>query len=197
MANTSTGLFSQLRDFGTGGLSLSYRERPAINYGRIGAITKPTNIVRGAYSLLSLPIYNSDDEEIYFNHSVVRRWDGISDITFGCMAVYDTAQATPTEFKIVLEWNHYDYTKNVVPSAVKTVSVLNRTASSQYTASPLTFTIDYDADGAGNEIKANEVIGGRIYRAAKTTAAAAECSGEIMLHGFYIQYNRDKIGVSR
>ena len=89
----------------------SIRIRPAIDFGQIGVKTKPTSIQVGAFSMLSLPIYNSDNEEIYFNHSVIRRWEGTSNITVGCRAVIDTANTTK-KFRLDLDW--YNYVTGVV-----------------------------------------------------------------------------------
>lgn len=174
----------------TSGLSLSLRERPSINMGRIGGTAKPTSVQLGAYSLFSMPIYSADDEEIFFNWSIPRRWNGSSDIIVGCTAVIDTANDTK-KFRLQLSWEHYAV-DGVAPATTNDVNFNKTTGNdAQYQSYPVTWTVDYDIDGGGSEIAANEVLGGRIRRIA---ADDNEIAGEVMLHGFYIQYTTDKIG---
>lgn len=172
----------------------SLRVRPSIDFGQIGVKTKPTPIQVGAYSMLSLPIYNSDSEEIYFNHSVLRRWDGLSDLVFGCKAVIDTAN-TSKKFRLDLDWYNY-VTGVVVPTALNNVHFDKTTGTdAQYMTYDVTWTINYDVV-VENPILANQILGGRVRRVANPDGAGSEIAGEVMLHGFYVQYCLDKIGVT-
>jgi hypothetical protein len=195
MVNADTNMFGLGRGKGTSGLSLSYRERPAVNFGAIGAKTKPTPVQIGAYSTWSMPIYSSDDEEIFFNHSVPRRWDGVSNPIFGFIAMIDNAAAAARKFQFQLSW------KNVAAGLVLPATTNDTTyeittgTDAQYMCYPMSFTIDYDVDLA-NLLTANQVLGMRLRRVAKS-AGGTEFGTEILVHGFYIQYNRDKIGVSQ
>jgi len=169
----------------------SIRIRPAIDFGQIGVKTKPTSIQVGAFSMLSLPIYNSDNEEIYFNHSVIRRWEGTSNITVGCRAVIDTANTTK-KFRLDLDWYNY-VTGVVVPTSLNNVPFLKTTGTdAQYMSYDVTWTIDYDVVPA-NPLLSDQILGGRIRRIA---AADNDIAGEVMLHGLYVEYCCDKIGVA-
>jgi hypothetical protein len=173
------------------GHTYSVRVRPSIDFGRIGGQTKPTPVTLGAFSTLSLPIYNSDNEEIYFNHSVIRRWNGVSDIIVGCRAIIDTAN-TSKKFRLDLDWYNY-VTGVVMPTAVNNVHFDKTTGTdAQYMSYNVTWTLNYDVVVA-NPIVADQILGGRIRRVA---APDAEITGEVMLHGFYVQYCCDKMGVS-
>lgn len=176
----------------TSELSYSYRDRPWVNMGRIGANAKPTVIERGAYSMFSLPIYNNDDEEIYFVHSLPRRWDGASDILFGCVAALATAN-TNKKFRLQLSWEHHDE-DGIIPSTTNDVNFNQTTGTaSQYQCYLATWALDYDIDGVGNELKSTNMLGIRLRRIA---AADNEITGEVLVYGFYIQYIFDKLGAS-
>lgn len=180
----------------TSGLNLSYRERPAINFGIIGVKTKPTMVELGAYTLLSMPIWNSGgnaDEQIFFNHSVVRRWNGTSDLKVGCVAIIDTAN-TSKKFQLELAWMNAA-TGVVAPTTVNTTYCEVTTGTdAQYMMYKIEWTVDYNINPA-NPLLPNQIMVGRIRRVAKS-AGGTEIDGEVMLHGFYVQYVRDKIGVS-
>lgn len=64
----------------SGQFRTTFELRPDINYAKVSALGKPTAVVRGATAGMSLPIYNNDDEELFFQMHVPYRWDGISDI---------------------------------------------------------------------------------------------------------------------
>jgi len=180
----------------TSGLNLSYRARPAINFGIIGVKTKPTMVEAGVYTLLSLPIWDSGsnvDEEIYFNHSVVRRWNGTSNLVVGCTAAIELAN-TSKKFRLELGWMNY-VIGGVIPYTVNPSYCEVTTGTDAATTSyPISWTVIYNTD-LGNPILLDQVLGGRIRRVAKS-AGGTEIDGEVMLHGFYVQYVRDKIGVA-
>jgi hypothetical protein len=172
----------------------SLRVRPSIDFGTIGVKTKPTAVQIGSFSMLSLPIYSADNEEIFFNHSVLRRWSGLTDLVVGCKAVIDTANTTK-KFRLDLDWYNY-VTGVVMPSSVNNVHFDKTTGTdAQYMTYDVTWTIDYNVVPA-NPIIANQILGGRIRRVANPDGAGSEIAGEVMLHGFYVQYCLDKIGVS-
>lgn len=154
---------------------------------------KPTPVTRGVIPGLSLPIYNTDNEEIFFDIHVPRRWDGVSNITVHCHVYLDTANDTKN-FNIQCSWEHYS-SLAVVPATTNDLTVETATGSSaaQYQGYLLVFTIDYDIDGEGNEIQAGENLCMRLRRIA---ASANEAAGEIVVTHLGLVFNRDKIGVS-
>lgn len=163
---------------------------PQVEFGRIQATSKPTIVSRGVVQGYSLPIYNSDDEELFFTQSVPRRWDEASNITFGCMAMLDTAN-TDKKFKLAIEWEQVTAGDVVGTSTVTASTEIDVTgAASQYMTYDVTMTVDYDAN-TPDVIEANDVLAIRLRRVA---ASADEITGEVVVYGFYIQYNRDKIG---
>ena len=55
---------------------------------------------------------------------------------------------------------------------------------------PDSFTIDYDIDGAGNEIAAGEILGGRLRRVSVT---GTEVDNEIIVLDNVVEYQIDKL----
>ncbi len=165
--------------------------RPQIDFGKIQATSKPTEVTRGVLQTYSLPIYNSDDEELFINQSVPRRWDGASDITVGCIAAIDTTNDNKN-FRLELAWENIT-AGDVVPTTSNAAStdIATGASAAQYQTYDVQFTIDYDIDGEGYEIEPNDVLAMRLRRVAATSD---EILGEVLVFGFYVQYNRDKIG---
>jgi len=62
--------------------SRSLRVRPDLDFSSITAQGKPTFVTIGAISGYSLPIYNNDNEELFFRFSIPRRWDGASIVEY-------------------------------------------------------------------------------------------------------------------
>lgn len=172
-------------------INTSLRLRPQIEFARIQGTMKPTMVDRGVLQAFSLPVYNSDDEEIFFNHSVPRRWDGASNITVGLMASIDTTNDNK-KFSLQLDWANIR-TGDVLGTSTTaaTCEVSTGASAAQYTSYDVAFTVDYDIAGVGNEIQANDVLAMRLRRIAATET---EITGEVMVYGFYVQYMRDKIG---
>lgn len=174
-------------------IDTTLRLRPQVDFGKIQATSKPTLVERGVLQTYSLPIYNSDDEELFINQSVPRRWDGASDIIVGCIAAIDTTNDSKN-FRLELAWENIT-TGDVVPatSNAATTEIATGATAAQYQTYDVQFTIDYDIDGEGYEIEANDVLAMRLRRIAATSD---EITGEVLVYGFYVQYNRDKIGPS-
>lgn len=170
---------------------LTLRPKILINVTQTPAI--PTQVQRGVFFGYSLPVYNADNEELFFNQRVPYRWDGSSNIRVKIRAVLSGGEDVGDKFKFQLSWEHAQEDE-VVPNTandveVETTILTNRNAA--YDKYKLSFTIDYDIDGVGHEIKPGELVGVRIRRIA---ASALEVSNEIIFLDCVIQYQRDKFG---
>lgn len=164
--------------------------RPFIEIGKIAQISKPTIVARGVSKGYSLPIYSADDEEIFMCICTPRRWDGESDAILVLPVYIDTANDTKN-FKIQLSWEHYDPDTDIVPATSNDVEVQQATGASaaQYQSYAMDFTIDYDIDGAGNEVQSYERLCGRVRRIA---ASADEIAGEVVVGPPVVKFLRDK-----
>jgi hypothetical protein len=156
------------------------------------AHSKPTQVSLGVYKGYSFPIYSADDEEIYFRETVPGRWDGKSDITFHIYIALAAAEDAGDRFQMRFSWEHspegepVPITSNDVD--VEQILVVGRIA--QYDLYELSFVIDYDIDGVGNEIQPHELLGGRLRRIAAT---ASEIDNEVILLDWHTLYTVDKM----
>ena len=169
--------------------------RPEINIDEIKKQLKPTQVQRGIFFGYSMPIYAADNEELFFAQKVPERWDGASDIRVKILVALAGAEDVGDKFKIQNSWEH-TACEGVIPATfndveIETTILVSRNA--QYDIYCLTFTIDYDIDGAGNEIKGGELLTARLRRIA---ASELEVSNEIIIFDWVVEYQRNKFGVT-
>jgi len=173
------------------------RLRPELDSNEIRVNNKPDEVTIGEgwlYKGYSLPIWNDAanvNEELYFKENVPRRWDEASDIIVSVVAALDTAN-TAKNFRLQLEWEHFAR-NGVVPQTLNTADLVEKATgtAAQYQSFICDFTIQYDIDGAGNEIKEGEVLTARLRRVG---ASADEITGKVVILDWYVEYIRDKLG---
>ena len=172
------------------------RLRPELdsNEIRVNAVPDEVTIPEGGvYKGYSLPVWSApaEHEELYFRQNLPRRWDEASDITASVIAVIDTAN-TDKKFRLQLAWEHFAK-GGVVPATSNIADLVEKDTGTavQYQSFICDFTIDYDIDGAGNELKYGEVLTARLRRVA---ASADEITGEVVIIDWYAQYRRNKLG---
>ena len=184
------------RGIPSGNQVVGLRQRPGLNHTAIaGKSFVPTPVTVGIVTGYSLPVSNqtNDDEWLYFKHSVPRRWDQVSDPTFSVHCALASAQAASAKkFKLNFDWQHLG-AGIVVPATLHAVPIETDTLASalQYTIYKVDFTIDYDIDGAGSELKAGETLVGRLCRIA---ASATEITGEVIILDWWLNYWRGFYG---
>ena len=124
--------------------------------------------------------------------SVPGRWDGASDITVHLLIALGDAEDIGDRFQLRLNWEHTQEEEPLSvasnPVDVETIVLAGRVA--QYDTYRVTFTIDYDIDGAGDEIQPHEVIGMQLYRIAAT---ANEVDTDIIVLDWHMHYDVDKM----
>jgi len=176
--------------------------RPDLNHSAIaGQNNVPTPVIRGVVPGFSLPIWDSNNEQLFFDICVPDRWNGVSDIDIHIHGYLTDAQPTTARaFKLQIGWEHYDATA-VVPDTENLVAV--ETEMNAETAINTSFqviftganTINYDIDGAGNELAIDENLCLRLRRIAKT-GANNEITGEFVVTHIGLIFTRDKIGTA-
>lgn len=140
--------------------------RAEMDYTTQIAHTKPTQVAIGVFKGFSFPIYNTDNEELFFRETVPGRWNGASDIVFHVKVALANTEDVGDNFKFQLSWEHA-IKEEVVPATSNDVEVEQAVLTgrnAQYDEYFLTFTIDHNIDGAGNEIKAHELLAARLRR---------------------------------
>jgi len=156
------------------------------------AQAKPTQITLGAFKGYSFPIFNSDDEQLWFRETVPERWGGASDIVFHVKVALANTEDVGDVFKFQLSWEHA-VAGEPVPVTSNNVEVQQAVLTdrnAQYDEYMLTFTIDHNIDGAGNEIKAHELLGARLRRIAATGTAV---DNEIIVLDWHTHYPVNKM----
>ena len=95
---------------------------PRLDFTRITGNAKPTKVTRGVVVGFSMPIYSSDNEELYLASDIPDTYCENKDLTFHIHCYIDTAN-TDKKFKLQLEWEHYTVGDDLVPDKVNTVTV--------------------------------------------------------------------------
>lgn len=171
----------------TGNLTM----RPALVAGYVAAKTKPTPVSVGSHAGYSLPVYSSDDEELFFRDYIPGRWDGASNFTVSVLCCLAGAEDVGDKFKLQVSWENKAPTSGVISTSTTDVPVETTVATSraaQYSIYKVDFTIDYD--GPTPDVAAGDHIGFRLRRIA---ASSLECSGEIIILDTIVTYTVDKI----
>lgn len=154
---------------------------------------KPTQVDRGASSGYSLPIYASDDEEIFFNEAIAGRWDGASDITVSVYGYLSAAEDVGDDFCFRLSWACKSYSTGVWPSATTDVDVwtnIETDRAAQYSRYQVDFVVDWDSPTP--DIAAADLFCGRLYRVA-VGGGYTEITGEFVVQAIKITYTVDKM----
>ena len=158
------------------------------DYGRIQGTVKPTQVARGVFDGYSMPIYASDDEEIFACSCIDEDYDGVTDPQVYVAGWLDTAN-TNKKFKLQISAQVCDPSLNGVLPATSTDYPVEVTTGTwaQYATFLATVTLSV----ATLSIVPGEVLAIRIRRIA---ASGNEIAGEVVVQGAVLAYNSDKIG---
>lgn len=168
--------------------NISLAERIPITFSTAQAQGKPTAVTVGANSGFSMPIYNSDDEEIFFTTRVPRRWDGTTNPVVTVLAHLGNTEDVGDKFNFQLSYvcnsttGVLSATTNDVP--VETTVATGRAA--QYDTYAVEFTLDATKLNNFCEFKA---------RLRRIAASGSEVDNEVIITSAFINYKRDKLGV--
>jgi len=160
------------------------------NYANVSAQGKPTLVNRGVFYGWSLPVYNSDDEELFSCRCIDSDWDGTTDPTITVGGWLDTANDTK-KFQLQVSVDVLDIATNeVVPTSTNDYPIETTTGSwAQYASFKATVTID----ASGIVLAAGKALAVRIRRIA---ASVDEITGEVVIEGAMLSYVADKIGAA-
>ena len=167
----------------------AYRDSTfTFNYVNITGQGKPTLVNVGAFYGFSLPVYNSDDEELFSCKCMPGDWDGTTDPIIYLGGWLDTANDTK-KFNLQVSVETADYSGNdVVPATTNDYPVETTTGNwAQYTSFKVAFTIDASAIG----LAVGQPITVRVRRLAAT---GDEIAGEVVIEGAVIVYVANKLG---
>lgn len=157
--------------------------RPSLDLASVGKQEKPTVITIGVFRCFSMPIWSSPanaDEELFYETRVPYRWDGISNLIVPFNVALEENESVGDKFKLQLAWEHDDCT-GIIPVTSNNVEVeieVLAGRNNQHDSYCVEFAIDYDIDGAGNEIQVGSLIAGRLRRIA---ASSNEITNEVLI----------------
>lgn len=152
----------------------------------------PTQVDRGASSGYSLPIYTSNDEELFFNEYIPGRWDGASDFTVSVIGYLSAAEDVDDDFALQVSWANKSTSAGVFPATTTDVEVRTNIATdrnAQFSIYKVDFTINWD--GPDPDVTASDLFCGRLRRIA-VGAGYTEMSGEFVVQAITITYTIDK-----
>lgn len=165
--------------------------RPALNLFEVKKEGVLTQAQVGMFFGYILPIW-AVHEELFSAEAVLSRWDGASDVTVDVAVALGGAEDVGDKFQLRLSWEHttagipVPATSNDID--VETTLVVGRVA--QYDVYKVTFIIDYDIDGVGNELQPRELLGMRLRRIA---ASANEVTADVIILEWLIRWQTDKM----
>ena len=164
---------------------------PRLDHTRIVGNAKPTEVTRGIISGFSLPIYNSDDEELYMENDIPDTYCEVRDLTVHVHCYIDTAN-NAKKFKLQVEWEHFTVATDIVPATANTLTAETTTGNDPpYQSYEVLTTIDYDIDG-GDIIQIMDELHRRLRRIA---ASQNEIAGEVVITKIGIVIPSDRLGV--
>ena len=166
--------------------------RPSFVAGRIGGISKPTPVAVGCWAGYSMPIFASDDEELFWRLHVPGRWDGASNITYNLVVCLSAAETEGDDFRFQMSWNHISPDDGALDAtAVADVTADGDCTSghnSQYSIFQLQFVMDWDIDTP--DIASGDLLFGRVRRIA---SGGTEVSNEIIVLDHWLDFKVDKV----
>lgn len=151
---------------------------------------KPTEVSRGVHEGFSLPIYNSDDEELFTCGCVPLDWDGTTDPTFNIGCWLDTAN-NDKDFSLQVSINCLG-NSDTIPATTNDFKIETNTGNAdqyQFFIVQIPFT-----GAAGLGCAPSNAFGLRVRRVAVAEAGAEEIAGEVVVKGVGIKYKINKLG---
>lgn len=161
-----------------GGALCKLQLRPQLVQTTAKASGTPTQITRGLNIGYSLPIWNSNDEELYCRLRIPNRWDGTTNPMFGICCTLAAGEDVGDKFKFQLEW------QTEAAGAVMGTTTSNCTSeqtvltgrNEAYDTYFLFFT--FNATDVANPIIAGEMLQIRLRQIA---ASSSPVTGEIIV----------------
>lgn len=172
--------------------------RPDLDETRIrGNMGIPTGVRigepgEGLFTGYSLPIWNADDEELYFIHCVPDRWDGESHIILHIKTALANANEAGNSYQIQAEWEHVTPNVEEVPITLNTTTFTRTVESNtQFEFYQDYFIVLYNAD-VGDDILVDDEIAIRLRRI-NAGGQLKELDGELIILHWGILYARGDV----
>ena len=166
--------------------------RPALIQKASKFAGEPTEIYKGCNVGYSFPIWDSDNEELYFRTRIPVRWDGTTDPQFGLVTTSLGVEDIGDKYKFQLEWQT---TAGIGTSAMGDTTsncVSEQTIITGGTAAYSTYFIFFtiDASDATNPLVSGNMLQGRLRRIAAT---ANDVTAEVGVWDWAVIWKTNKI----
>ena len=165
----------------------NYKSRSfTFDFAQVTAQGKPTRATVGVHEGWSLPIYNSDNEELFTCDCVPGDWDGVTNPVFLIGGWLDTAN-TSKNFKLQVSVACVS-NGEIVGATTTDLKVETATGTaSQYQF----FIVQFPWNAVAGGCVSDDAVGIRIRRIA---AGSNEITGEFVVKGLGIKYKTNKAG---
>ena len=167
--------------------NIKLTQRPDLDYRNISAQGKPTAVFNGSWTGFSLPIYNSDNEELFFTLKTPERWNGTTNPIVKIKCWLTAAETVNDDFKLQLSWSSAGNTGVLsgTPTDVEVETNIVTDRNAQYDLYIVSFEIDATSTSSGDDIS------GRLRRIA---AVGTEIDGAVAVYEWNVEFQRDKLG---
>lgn len=162
--------------------------RPFVTWTTVQAHGKPGAVQRGVFQGFSLPIYNNDNEELFYTTDVPDRWDGETNLIVHLDMMLSNAGEDGNNFLLQLDWQQATVDVDVVPATFSTTLFMERTVytNDQYQSYECFALLDYDID-ATDPVEVDDLLCMRLRR---VTATAPQLDGEVIILHLGVQFAR-------
>lgn len=167
--------------------------RPKVDIVHQVSHAVPDEVQRGVFFGYSMPVYNSDDEELFFKSYVPYRYDGESDPSFHIFCYLAGGEDVGDYFKFQLSWEGSAHSEIIVSNSTHDTTVEQAVLTgrnAQYSLYDLVFTLDHDIGGAGSELAGGSILGARLRR---VDATNPDVDNEIVVVDWKIKYRINKL----
>jgi len=164
--------------------------RPDLDETRIrGNVGIPSDAQIGIYNGYSLPIWNSNDEELYFLMCVPDRWDGESHILIHVITALANANESGNSYQLEVTWEHETPNEDFVP-VTNNQAYVTRTiySNTQYESYMDWAIVLYNAD-VGDDVEPDDQLTFRFRRIA-AGGQLKDLDGELIILSTHVLFAR-------
>ena len=161
---------------------------PFLDENRANTQGKPTLANRGLFSGYSLPVWNSDQEELYFRMRVPFRWDGTTKPWFVAITAPVGANDIGEKYKFQLEWVSGDVGEVLPDTIAETLTdEITLVDGSAYYANIIAFELTIATIVSGQKMQA---------RLRRIASAATAIDGEVSVYHWATRWKMNKLGTT-
>jgi hypothetical protein len=165
--------------------------RPVFSTGYQKTTAKPAELVRSSVIGYIMPVYNADNQEMFFRDVVPGRWDGTSNSTFYIVGYIDNAggETVGKKFKLQVSVEATDGVTGICDASPVDADSGDVLITTDHSAQFSWYTVPIVIP-ASTLVAARELIHWRVRRIASSATAIA---GNFVITNWYCKYVVDKI----